>query len=305
MANSREIKIIEKEFLENKRITKFVLKGGKVLNEVSKEIKTFFNLNFYEKEIKNEFFLELDKDSNLELLGNAILYLVIKEDINLELGFLSNEFSNLSIKILVKENKKLNLIDFSNSKKLYKNIEIVLEKNSQLNNSQFILNSIVNQTQVILFEDSKYNLKSVYFGDNIKNYITNIAIHKENNSKSDLQINGLAKENSKIINDSKIIIEKFAQKSIGHQKMKNLILDEKSNIQSEPILEVKNNDVICSHSSSISQVSDRVLFYINSRGISKSDAINLISSSYFNEVIESILENNLKEKYQILIEEFN
>jgi len=315
MVNSREVKLFEKEFLDlkdnandkNNFTVDFAVENRQSpTKNDNPRLSTSNSIFFSSLKNSTEKFYELDLDSEIEVGGVGILNLKIKKDLNLELIFKKNlDFENISINIEVLENVKLNLVDFTNSKNLYKSIEIISHKNSGLKNSQFILNSKVSHTIVNLNESSTYDLKSVYFGDDCKNYILNKAIHLENNSKSNLMINGVAKNNSKIINDANVLIKKNAKKSISHQVMKNLILDDLTQIQSEPILEVENNDIVCSHASSISQISNEVLYYINSRGISKEDAIKLISSSYFELVIENISQELLKEKYTNYYENFN
>jgi len=304
MANLRDVKLFEKEFEHDLNSNEIIdLNIDFVSNKnISKGNLNDFNSKFisnsiYEKTLSSKQYFNINSSSNLKISGSGILYLKIGSDCDLELDFEDVNFSNVIVNIIVEKNKKLNLIDYSNSNKLYKNIEIFLEMGAILNTSQFILNSKINHNLVKLSKGSIYNLHSVYCGKNIKNYILNKAIHINSNSTSNLLINGVGKENSKIINDAKVLIENIAVNSISSQKMYNLILNPSSQILSEPMLEVKNNDVECSHASSISQINDEILFYLESRGISKQDSIKLIIDSFYLQVIEFISNLDLKKKY--------
>ena len=90
MANSREVKLIEKEFLELSKENEnnfFLVKNNEKSLDVKRRQKTSKNLsdfskNFYEKNLNGEFFLELKEDSNLEFSGNGILYIKILDDID-------------------------------------------------------------------------------------------------------------------------------------------------------------------------------------------------------------------------------
>ena len=198
-----------------------------------------------------------------------------------------------NITINVSEGIKLKILENSNASNLYRFLEVNLEKNSNLAYSQLILDSLMNISKVNLKENSVYVLKSAYFANNKQMYINNTANHIGKSSESNMQINGASRNNSKVIADGLVRIENQAPESSGHQQLSGIILDETSSILSEPILEIKNNNVRCSHGSSISQVKDEINFYMNSRGLSKDEIVNLIVTGYFNLAV-SLVESEHK-----------
>lgn len=242
--------------------------------------------NYYEDLIKiysNCFkVIKIDHNTILNLSGIGILYIVVEKNLRLELNFKSPNFSAIFIKILVKEGVNLDLIEKSNSKDLYKNLFLFQEKRSNLIFSQFIYDCKLNFSLNKIEDYSTYDLKSGYHIKNNDSYINNIVLHIKENSKSKMIIRGGAEKNSNVICNGKIKILRNSKNCVGIQNLKNIIIDETSNIESEPILEIENNEVICSHSSSISKISKELLFYLNSKGISNDLGIDLIIKSFFN-----------------------
>lgn len=263
--------------------------------------------NYFEDLIKiysnNELVLKVNSNLSLNISGSGILYILIEDDCFLDLNFIENLDTNCFIKILVKENVNFNLIENINNNLLNKFIEVKLLKNSKIKVAQFIFNAKITQTKINLFENSKSDLKSTYYIKNSSSiYINTISHHIQKNSSSNLQVSGIVFDNSKVINDGKIRIEEAAINSKGLQNMKNLILDEKSKVISEPILEIFNNEVICSHGSSISNISKDILFYLETKNLNENDIQKLLIESFFNLVLENISNDRLIVDYLTLFE---
>ena len=77
-----------------------------------------------------------------------------------------------------------------------------------------------------------------------------------------------------------------AIKSSANQNLKGIILDNTSSISGEPTLKIDNSQVKCSHGFSVSQISEEILFYMGSRGISKDQAIWLVIGGFFEMALE-------------------
>lgn len=218
----------------------------------------------------------------------------IKKDSNIFHDFKDNE-------IIVSKGITVNLIQILDDKKVNKKINITLEEGSKLIITQAIFNCENLINTVYLKRNAKYELNSVFYGNNSVMGIVNSSIHLENNSYSNMKINGAAINESKIICNGVVRIEKDAKDSQGYQRINGLLLDDASNISSEPILEIENNCVKCSHGCSISQIKNEVLFYMQSRGLSKNSAISLIVESMFNTLFTDNLDSESKKRIETLI----
>ena len=55
----------------------------------------------------------------------------------------------------------------------------------------------------------------------------------------------------------------------------------------QPMLEIYADDVKCAHGSTVGQLNDAALFYMQQRGISKKEARLLLQLAFINEVIDT------------------
>ena len=70
----------------------------------------------------------------------------------------------------------------------------------------------------------------------------------------------------------------------------------------QPMLEIYADDVKCSHGSTVGQLDERALFYMQQRGIPLKEARMLLMFAFVNEVINTISLDALKERLHILVE---
>jgi Fe-S cluster assembly protein SufD len=86
----------------------------------------------------------------------------------------------------------------------------------------------------------------------------------------------------------KILVKADAQKTDGYQISQSLLLDGDSQFLAKPELEIYADDVACSHGSTSGAIDDEALFYLQSRGVSKSDAQDLLVLAFLAEALEEI-----------------
>ena len=96
-------------------------------------------------------------------------------------------------------------------------------------------------------------------------------------------------------------MDKIAQKTDAFQQNNNILLSDKSTINSKPQLEIFADDVKCSHGCTIGQLDDEALFYLRSRGIPKKEAKALMMYAFANNVLESVRIPELKVRINKII----
>ncbi len=84
--------------------------------------------------------------------------------------------------------------------------------------------------------------------------------------------------------NGKIYVHPAAEKTDARQTNRNLLLSEEAWIDTKPQLEIYNNDVKCSHGSTIGQLDEEALFYLRARGIGLRDAIGLLIRGFATDV---------------------
>ena len=200
------------------------------------------------------------------------------------------------------------------------NFNIVINKNSNLKNYIFDLNNNQNLrysfTNIDIYENSnsenfiyssgskfsKYeintNLKEKYSSAFINGIIN---LDKNNHHEIKTNINHLA-ENTKsyqliksVLNDKstgvyqgKIFVNDQAQKTDGYQLSKALLLNENTEFNGKPELEIYADDVKCSHGSTSGNLDENSIFYLMSRGLNYDQAKKLLIDGFINDVIEKI-----------------
>ncbi len=91
-----------------------------------------------------------------------------------------------------------------------------------------------------------------------------------------------------------IRVDQKAQKTDGQMDNGNLILSNKARMDTKPQLEIYADDVKCSHGSATGQIDDKQIFYMQARGINKSDAIRIITHAFLLEPTESISNDGIR-----------
>ncbi len=119
------------------------------------------------------------------------------------------------------------------------------------------------------------------------NVVTN-QHHISPRSKSRLFVKGVFEDDSKFLYKGLIRVEKGARGTDAYQKNQNLKLSSGAFVESDPCLEILENDVKCGHGSSTGNVSRSQLLYLKSRGITESDASKLLVQGFLDEIVEMI-----------------
>ena len=106
--------------------------------------------------------------------------------------------------------------------------------------------------------------------------------------------------------NGKIIVRKDAQKTDSKQTNKNLVLSDDAVVDTKPELQIFADDVRCTHGATIGQLDAEALFYLQSRGIGKSQARSLLTYAFAQDVVDRIKVQSLRDSLEkILFEKFH
>lgn len=144
----------------------------------------------------------------------------------------------------------------------------------ELNDHQFCINSNLD-----VYLDSSLQVLTIVLANSRKRFDFNL-YNKEKGSTVEIANNIVCLADADLIFNCIGIIEKGAKAAKCHQKSRCLTIDDPKRAKVLPILKIDENDVEASHSLSCGTIDEDVLFYMNSRGLSKHDALNLIVNSY-------------------------
>ncbi len=130
-------------------------------------------------------------------------------------------------------------------------------------------------------------IDAVYFGQgtstlDFRTFQTHVAPH----TTSDLLFKGVVDDYARSVYTGLIRIEADAAHVVANQTNRNIKLSPHAWAESVPNLEIENNDVQCSHASSIGPVDADQRFYLESRGVPTDVAEALVVRGFFDEVLE-------------------
>jgi Fe-S cluster assembly protein SufD len=112
--------------------------------------------------------------------------------------------------------------------------------------------------------------------------------HIAPNTTSDFAFKGALNDTASSVWRGMIRVEKDAQKTNAYQENRNLMLSETAHADSIPGLEILANDVRCTHGATLGQVDREQLFYAMARGLTRADAERLIVRGFFQDVLDRI-----------------
>ena len=112
--------------------------------------------------------------------------------------------------------------------------------------------------------------------------------HIAPNTTSDFAFKGALRDEARAVWRGMIRVEKDAQKTNAYQENRNLLLSKSAHADSIPGLEILANDVRCTHGATLGQVDREQLFYLMARGLSRSEAERLIVRGFFQDVLDRV-----------------
>ena len=244
---------------------------------------------------------------------------------------------NLRLDFELESNSSLKLVDFFNdiADKNFMNIfyNFELKKDSILknfkidksfnNNLKYSFNNI-NQEEnsisetFILSEGSKYFKNEINCnlnGEHSSAFVNGIFSLKEDkqheirttinhlveNTRSYQLIKSVLGKNTKTAYQGRIFVDSRAQKTDGYQLSKAILLDETSEFNAKPELEIYADDVKCSHGSASGSLNENSIFYLMSRGLNYKQSKDLLINGFLLDVVEKITDLEIKNLVKTMI----
>ncbi|RME52327.1 SufD family Fe-S cluster assembly protein [Candidatus Woesearchaeota archaeon] len=112
-------------------------------------------------------------------------------------------------------------------------------------------------------------------------------MHEAPGTKANIVARGVLSGRARGLSRGLIGIGEGATGADGRQKQDILLLSDGAEAFAVPDLEIRNNEVACSHATGIGQLDEEQLFYLRSRGLSRKEASKLLIKGYFKPVLDS------------------
>ena len=128
-----------------------------------------------------------------------------------------------------------------------------------------------------------------------------LQIHQAPNTSSNLLYKNALLDQAKTIFSGLIVVDPDAQKTDAYQSNRNLMLSGDAEANSLPGLEIQANDVRCSHGATSARIDADQEFYLQSRGIRKPQADELLVFGFFEQVLAKIENTELHDQLATII----
>ena len=149
---------------------------------------------------------------------------------------------------------------------------------------------VCNHTEVNMQgEHCNTQVHGLYLSDQeqrVENYV--YVDHAQPNCHSRELFKGILDDTAQGRFNGHVLVAPGATKTEAYMANKNILLTDKAFIDTRPFLEIYNDDVKCSHGSTIGQLDEQALFYLRSRGITDRTARTMLLYAFCDEVLQFI-----------------
>ena len=253
--------------------------------------------------------------SDVDLMVNRRVLIVMDEGAEAKLLFCDDSADDRNflgtqvIEAYVGENASLDLycLEETHDKNTrVSNVYIEQQANSRLNHNVITLRNGV----------SRNRLDLVFKGEGAECWCNGCVIadkgqHVDNNTLIDHQVGHCdSHELYKYVVDDdavcafagRVLVRHDSQKTTSDERNQNLVMTKRARMYTQPMLEIYADDVKCSHGSTVGQLNDAAMFYMQQRGIDEHEAKLLLEFAFIGEVIDQIKLEPLRDRLHQLVE---
>lgn len=144
-------------------------------------------------------------------------------------------------------------------------------------------------------EEAEAVTDGVFIGrsNQLLDHHTNL-VHRVGSTTSRQIYKGILSDESRGVFNGRIAIEKNASGSNSSQMNKNLLLSKKVELDTKPQLEIDNDDVKAAHGAAIGRLDADHIFYLRSRGIPQSQAVEILARGFAGEAVQRLSSDLLR-----------
>lgn len=238
---------------------------------------------------------EINNGSNVSIYENFVL--------------IDNAYLNYKIDVNVDSNANANIVSMQ---EISTNRNICFKQNFKIQDYSTMNYYILSLNSANVINETTMNLKGKYAKGNIRtlSYVYNnfeqINImdlqHYNVYTTGNIYNIGIANDKAKFTIDATNKINKDMIKSSSEQTSKIINLSDTCKTVANPQLYIDNYDVQAGHSVAVGQIDEEQLYYLMSRGLTKSSATKLIVMGLADTVIENLEDNEVKNQFEELLD---
>lgn len=253
--------------------------------------------------------------SDVDLMANRRVLIIVEPEAEIKLLFCDHAVDDRKflttqvIEAYVGDNAGLDLycLEETHAKNTrVSNLYIEQQANSRVNHNIITLHNGVTRNKTDLAfcgEGAECNLCGCVIADKQQ--------HVDNNTLIDHRVpHCTSNELYKYVLDGhatgafagRVLVRHGAQKTVSQETNQNLCATKKARMYTQPMLEIYADDVKCAHGSTVGQLNDAAMFYMQQRGIPVKEAKLLLEFAFINEVIDQMQLAPLRDRLHYLVE---
>jgi len=124
--------------------------------------------------------------------------------------------------------------------------------------------------------------------------------HASSQTYSNIDFKVVLRDKARSAYTGLIRIENEARTCEAYQENRNLLLNKGTKAESIPELEILNEDVQCSHGATVGPIDPMMIFFLQSRGIQKSEAVRMVVTGFVESTLK-LLPEDIKERLRTFV----
>ncbi len=152
------------------------------------------------------------------------------------------------------------------------------------------------------FADAKLNAMHLLDGKELFDLHATVE-HAMPNGTTEENVRGIVADRARSVFNGRIHIHRDAQKTLAELNNRNLLMSNTAEINTKPELEIYADDVRCAHGATVAEIDKQALYYLQTRGVSRSKAQVMLNFGFINELIDLMPNAALAEWVRPIIRE--
>ena len=253
--------------------------------------------------------------STVPLMLNRRVLVVAEEGAQASLLFCDHAIDNIDflttqvIEVYAKPQAAIDIYELEEThvhNKRISNLYINAEASSHVNHYNMTLHNGItrNRTDVSLVGPDAYvGLYGCVVADKEQHVDNNTLIdHRAPSCQSDQLYKYVLNDRSVGAFAGRILVREGAQKTVSNERNANLCATNEARMYTQPMLEIYADDVKCAHGSTVGQLNNEALFYMQQRGIALPEARLLLQMAFATEVVEHMRLEPIRTRLLSLVE---
>ncbi|MCQ2196771.1 MAG: Fe-S cluster assembly protein SufD [Bacteroidaceae bacterium] len=253
--------------------------------------------------------------SDVDLMVNRRVLIVLEQGASIKLLFCDHAIDDRSflttqvVETYVGENAHLELYELEETH--VRNTRFSNQYADQQAYSTAVLHNITlhngitrNRTDLTLSgEYAETTLNGLVIADKEQQVDNNTLIdHKAAHCQSGQLYKYVLDDKARCAFAGRVLVREGAQQTVSQETNANLLGSKEARIYTQPMLEIYADDVKCSHGSTVGQLGEQAMFYMQQRGIPFEEARMLLKFAFAADVLQTIKLDALHDRLSYLVD---